>query len=51
VLGKSSIAVRNVGISHSMGSTDSMPWTKWKGVKPVVVLTTVRYAHKDEKII
>jgi hypothetical protein len=42
VLGKSSMAVLNVGISHSIGRVASIPWTRWNGVKPVEILTIAR---------
>jgi hypothetical protein len=42
VSSKSSIAMCEVGISHSMRRVASTPWMRWKGVKPVAVLTTVR---------
>jgi hypothetical protein len=42
VSGKSSMLVLNMGISHSIGSVASIPWTRWNGVKLVAVLTIVR---------
>jgi hypothetical protein len=51
VLGKSSISMHNIGILHLMGRMDLIPWTKWKGVKSVVGLTVVWYAHKYGKNI
>jgi hypothetical protein len=42
VSGKSSMAVCNVGISHSIGRVASIPWMRWSGVKPVAVLIAVR---------
>jgi hypothetical protein len=41
VLGNSSMVVRNVGISHSIGRVASIPWMRWKGVKSVAVLTAM----------
>jgi hypothetical protein len=40
--GKISMVVHNVGILHSIGRVASIPWTRWNGVKLVVVLTTMR---------
>jgi hypothetical protein len=51
LLGKISIALHNVDISHSTRSMDSRSWTKWKGMKLVVVLMTVPYAHKSGKTV
>jgi len=41
VSGRRSMALCRVGISHSIGRTTSIPWTRWKGVKSVVVLIVV----------
>jgi hypothetical protein len=42
VSGKSSMAVHNMGISHSIGRVASIPWMRWNGVKLVAVLTIMR---------
>jgi hypothetical protein len=41
VSGNISMVVHNVGISHSIGRVDLVPWTRWNGVKLVEVLTIV----------
>jgi hypothetical protein len=42
VWGRSSTINFNEGISHSIDNTASIPYTNWKGVNLVVVLTKVQ---------